>query len=124
VLLERSDQLSALADALEPVSAGGGRRGVPFLGAEAGAGKTVLLQAFCDERRSSARILWGACDGLLTPGPLGPFFDVAEVTRVVEVRSSGFDWGDAALGAAGMLSLLGVAAGAVVVARRSRPTLS
>jgi hypothetical protein len=44
-------------------------------------------------------------------------------TRTVEVRPSGFAWGDAGLGAAGMLSLLGVGAGAVVVARRGRPTL-
>src|SRR3954447_937359 len=46
-------------------------------------------------------------------------------TRVVEVRSGGFDWGDAGLGAAGMLSLLGVGAGAVlVVTRRGRPTVT
>ena len=45
-------------------------------------------------------------------------------TRIVEVRPSGFAWGDAGLGAAGMLSLLGVGAGAVVVARRSRPTVA
>ena len=44
-------------------------------------------------------------------------------TRIVEVRPGGFDWADAGLGAAGMLSLLGVGAGAVVVTRRSRPTL-
>jgi hypothetical protein len=42
------------------------------------------------------------------------------VTRTVEVHSSGFDWGDAGLGAAGMLSLLGLGTGAVVVSRRSR----
>jgi DNA-binding CsgD family transcriptional regulator/tetratricopeptide (TPR) repeat protein len=79
VLLERSDQLSALADALAPVGAEAAGT-VVFVGGEAGAGKTVLLQAFCDERRGAARILWGACDGLLTPGPLGPLFDVAEAT--------------------------------------------
>ena len=45
-------------------------------------------------------------------------------TRIVEVRPSGFDWGDAGLGAAGMLSLLGVGAGALVVTRRSRQTVS
>ena len=44
-------------------------------------------------------------------------------TRIVEVRQSGFDWGDAGLGAAGMLSLLGVGAGALVVTRRTRVTL-
>jgi DNA-binding CsgD family transcriptional regulator/tetratricopeptide (TPR) repeat protein/type II secretory pathway predicted ATPase ExeA len=80
VLLERTDQLSALADALDAVIAA--RAGtVVFVGGEAGAGKTALLRAFCDARSESTRILWGACEGLLTPGPLGPLFDVAEVTH-------------------------------------------
>jgi hypothetical protein len=43
------------------------------------------------------------------------------VTRTVEIRSDGFDWADAGLGAAGMLSLLGLGAGvAVFGASRSR----
>ena len=79
-LLERSDQLSALDDSLEAVIAGAAGTLV-LVGGEAGVGKTVLLQAFCERRRDSARILWGACEALLTPGPLGPFFDLAEVTR-------------------------------------------
>jgi DNA-binding CsgD family transcriptional regulator/tetratricopeptide (TPR) repeat protein len=89
-LLERSDQLSALADSLDVVIAEAAGALV-FVGGEAGVGKTVLLQAFCDQRRASARILWGACEGLLTPGPLGPFFDLAEVTRgeLEELVSSG-----------------------------------
>jgi predicted ATPase len=45
---------------------------------EAGVGKTALLRRFCDEHRSSARILWGACDALYTPSPLGPLIEVAE----------------------------------------------
>ena len=45
-------------------------------------------------------------------------------TRIVEVRAGGFDWADAGLGAAGALSLIGVGAGALVVARRTRPTVS
>jgi DNA-binding CsgD family transcriptional regulator/tetratricopeptide (TPR) repeat protein len=79
-LLERADQLFALADALDAVIAGAAGRVVLVRG-EAGVGKTVLLQAFCDRRRESARILWGGCEGLLTPSPLGPLFDLAEVTR-------------------------------------------
>ena len=80
MLLERTDQLSALADALDAVTAG--RAGaMVFVGGEAGVGKSALLREFCDQRRDSARILWGACEALLTPGPLGPLFDVAEVTR-------------------------------------------
>ena len=37
---------------------------------------------------------------------------------VIEARANGFDWGDAGIGAAGMLTILGLGAGAVVVARR------
>ncbi|HEY7622210.1 MAG TPA: hypothetical protein VH834_20740 [Solirubrobacteraceae bacterium] len=46
------------------------------------------------------------------------------VTRTVKVDSSGFDWGDAGLGAVGMLSALALGAGAVVVARRGQTTVS
>jgi hypothetical protein len=41
-------------------------------------------------------------------------------TRTVEAGSSGFDWEDAGLGAAGMLSLLVLAAGGVAIGRRAR----
>jgi hypothetical protein len=40
-------------------------------------------------------------------------------TRTVE-SSSGFDWGDAGIGAAATLSLLGLGGGAVIVGRRAR----
>ena len=79
-LLERSDQLAALADSLDAVTAAASGALV-LVGGEAGVGKTVLLQAFCERNRESARVLWGACEALLTPGPLGPLFDIAEVTR-------------------------------------------
>ena len=51
-----------------------------LVGGEAGIGKTALLRRFCDEHRSSTRILWGACDALFTPRPLGPLIDVAQST--------------------------------------------
>jgi predicted ATPase len=78
-LLERSGQLSALADALDVVVADSHGRMV-LIGGEAGVGKTMLLREFCACRDRAARILWGACEGLLTPGPLGPLFDVAALT--------------------------------------------
>ena len=78
-LLERAEQLAALTASLDAVNAEGTGRLV-LVGGEAGVGKTVLLQAFCEGVRPPARTLWGACDGLLTPGPLGPLFDLAEVT--------------------------------------------
>ena len=44
---------------------------------EAGIGKTSLLQEFADGVWSTARVLAGACEDLLTPRPLGPFRDMA-----------------------------------------------
>ena len=48
-----------------------------MIGGEAGVGKTTLVSHFCAEQR--ARVLWGTCDALFTPRPLGPLLDVAEV---------------------------------------------
>jgi AAA ATPase domain len=55
-------------------SGGAGR--LVLLGGEAGIGKTTLVRTFC-ERASAPRVLWGACDALRTPRPLGPLLDVA-----------------------------------------------
>ena len=54
-----------------------------------------------------------------THAGVGPAPEAA-VTRTAAPRASGFDWGDAGLGAAGMLSLLGLGTGAVVIGRRGR----
>jgi len=78
-LLELADELSGFANYLEAVQRSSRGR-VVLLGGEAGVGKTALLRQFCDERGQSARILWGGCDPLFTPVPLGPFLDVAHVT--------------------------------------------
>jgi DNA-binding CsgD family transcriptional regulator/tetratricopeptide (TPR) repeat protein len=76
-LLERSRALSALDDAL--ATAIRSLRGrLVLIGGESGVGKTALLRRFCDERRASTRILWGSCDALFTPRPLGPLLDIAE----------------------------------------------
>jgi hypothetical protein len=56
-------------------------------------------------------------------GPVAPAATPHAVTRTVEAPSSGFDWADAGLGAAGTLSLLGFGAGTVIVARRRHPGL-
>ena len=77
LLLERAAELSTLADRLEAVERGG-RGQLLLVGGEAGVGKTALVRRFCDERRQSARVLWGACDPLFTPSPLGPLLEVAE----------------------------------------------
>lgn len=48
------------------------------VGGEAGVGKTALLRAFCEAQARDARILWGACERLRTPRPLGPLIDVGD----------------------------------------------
>jgi hypothetical protein len=75
-LLERSVELSALDDHLDAVRAGRGGRLV-LVGGEAGIGKTALVRAFC-ERVADLRVLWGACDALHTPRPLGPVLDLTD----------------------------------------------
>ena len=81
-LLERSDQLSALGDSLDSVAADGGGRLVLVRG-EAGVGKTALLRRFREDRDGAVRILWGNCDPLFTPRPLGPLLALPELEDVV-----------------------------------------
>ena len=74
-LLERSEQLSTLSEALAAVAESSEGRLV-FVSGEAGAGKTALLRCFVEDHCPSAHVLWGAADALHTPRPLGPFFDI------------------------------------------------
>ena len=78
-LLERDAALAALGVWLDAVGDDGGGRLV-FVAGEAGAGKTLLLRRFCEEHAAGVRVLWGSCDPLFTPCPLGPFVDVARAT--------------------------------------------
>ena len=54
-----------------------GRGSVVLVAGEDGVGKTVLLQAFAERVRTKSAPLWGMCDSLSTPRPLGPLRDVA-----------------------------------------------
>src|SRR5690242_7780469 len=72
-LLERTSFLRALAEYADEAGQGDGR--LVLLCGESGIGKTALLEAF-QRQLEGARWLWGACDGLLTPRPLGPLFDM------------------------------------------------
>jgi class 3 adenylate cyclase/tetratricopeptide (TPR) repeat protein len=78
-LLERDDATSALAESLGDVARTRRGRLVSVTG-EAGVGKTSLLRRFCAEQHDAPRLIWGACDPLFTPRPLGPLVDVAEAT--------------------------------------------
>ena len=74
-LLERETALQALAATLGEAAAGEGR--VALVYGEAGIGKTSLVDHFARAHAGSARTLWGACDSLHTPRPLGPVYDLA-----------------------------------------------
>jgi class 3 adenylate cyclase/tetratricopeptide (TPR) repeat protein len=78
-LLERDGAISALAEVLRDVARTRRGRLVSVTG-EAGVGKTSLLRRFCAEQDGAPRVVWGACDPLFTPRPLGPLVDVAEAT--------------------------------------------
>lgn len=75
-LLERSGELSLLSELLDEVVDGPGGRLVLIRG-EAGIGKTSLLRSFCEGVGGSARVVWAACEPLLTPRPYGPLVDLA-----------------------------------------------
>ncbi|MEA2270057.1 MAG: hypothetical protein QOC64_2667 [Solirubrobacteraceae bacterium] len=72
-LLERDGEREVLEAAIEESRAAG--RVVVVVG-EAGIGKTALVASVC-EALDSRRVLWGACDPLITPRPMGPLRDVA-----------------------------------------------
>ena len=77
LLLEREEGVSILAEALDAVRASTEGR-LMLVAGESGVGKTMLLRRFCELQAESVRILWGACEPLLAPRPLGPFVDVAD----------------------------------------------
>jgi DNA-binding CsgD family transcriptional regulator/tetratricopeptide (TPR) repeat protein len=73
-LLERKQCLAELTDWLRRAIQGAGC--IALLGAEAGIGKTALLQEFA-KAQTGTRVLWGGCDALFAPRPLGPLYDIA-----------------------------------------------
>ena len=76
MLIERDDPLESLLNAARDAAAGHG--GVVVLGGEAGIGKTSLLREFARRVGKSHRVLWGGCEALFTPRPLGPLQDMAQ----------------------------------------------
>src|SRR5262245_14023477 len=74
-LLEREAFLKELDRLLGEAASGQGR--LVFLGGEAGVGKTALVRRLGDSARKTARVLFGDCEPLSTPRPLGPVLDIA-----------------------------------------------
>jgi DNA-binding CsgD family transcriptional regulator len=73
-LLERESVLQSLGEALAEAHAGRGR--TVLVSGEAGIGKTALVAEFAASR-SDTRVLWGGCEALFSPRPLGPLYDIA-----------------------------------------------
>ena len=73
-LLERGSSLQDLSAALGEVIRGLGR--IALVSGEAGIGKTVLVEQFVRRQTNAVRGLWGACDALFTPRPLGPLYEM------------------------------------------------
>ncbi len=74
-LLERDGYLTELETKFKGLSEGNGC--VVLISGEAGIGKTCLIENFTKKIEAQANILWGACDALFTPRPLGPLYDIA-----------------------------------------------
>lgn len=96
-LLERDAERAGLERALEESGAAG--RVVVVLG-EAGIGKTALVTVAA-EALAGRPVLWGVCDPLVTPRPLGAWWDVAHQTGGELLAAlEGPDWREGLLRAA------------------------
>ena len=73
-LLEREAQLASLGEYAGEARDGDGR--MVLVAGEAGVGKTALVEQV-QRNLPGTSWYWGACDGLFTPRPLGPLFDIA-----------------------------------------------
>lgn len=76
MLIERDAPLESLLSIARNAAAGRGSTVV--LGGEAGIGKTSLLREFAQRVGKGHRVLWGGCEALFTPRPLGPLQDMAQ----------------------------------------------
>src|SRR5262245_40449077 len=77
MLIERDESLALLLGAARNAAAG--RGSTVILGGEAGIGKTTLLREFEQRNGGKLRVLWGGCEALFTPRPLGPLQDMARM---------------------------------------------
>jgi predicted ATPase len=90
-LLERTQPLEELGRFMAEAASGHGR--LVLLGGEAGVGKTSLVRHFTRSLPRGVPALWGACDPLSLPRPLGPLLDIAPVlgetfAKVLEFEAS------------------------------------
>jgi predicted ATPase/DNA-binding CsgD family transcriptional regulator len=76
-LTERDAELGHLAARVDAARAGAGS--MVLVCGESGAGKTSFVEEFVAGWARDDRVLWGACDPLPTPRPLGPVHDLADL---------------------------------------------
>jgi len=77
-LLERESAMASLEQYAREAHAGDGR--LVFVSGEAGIGKSSVVErlaARLEVALPGTRWAWGLCDGLFTPRPLSPLFDIA-----------------------------------------------
>jgi ATP/maltotriose-dependent transcriptional regulator MalT len=79
-LLERQGPLEILNRCLQEAREGSGK--LVLVAAEAGLGKSSLVERFAADHRRDARTLWGACDGFATPRALAPVHEIAAQTAM------------------------------------------
>lgn len=89
-LVERDGPLSELAELLAEARAGTGR--FVLVRGEAGIGKSALVDRFVNDAGAEVRVVTGLCDGVTTPKPFGPLYDMAaslgpDLQRMLDERA-------------------------------------
>jgi DNA-binding SARP family transcriptional activator/DNA-binding CsgD family transcriptional regulator/tetratricopeptide (TPR) repeat protein len=74
-LMERAHLVQTLQALHDEALVGAGR--LVLVHGEAGVGKSALVREWAAIASARSRLLWGACDPLSSPRPLGPLVDVA-----------------------------------------------
>jgi DNA-binding CsgD family transcriptional regulator/tetratricopeptide (TPR) repeat protein len=84
MILERDRELATLNSLVDELESSGGK--VVLVRGEAGIGKSALVAEFARQQEKRAHVLQGGSDDLLTPQPLGAFWDIAREAASVDAQ--------------------------------------